>query len=211
MIFSDFFIFLKVFFDFHFSFCKVSFHNLSIGLSLSSSEFAPSSLATHLHSHSKNTRPHMLDSSKFYLESTFCRFCIFLKYLENEIDSIPSNNPCCFQFLIDIVYLMRFQHIPKNEEMSILKLHFGSNFIEFSSSNIRIVVRNSSFLQMFENHDSSITRDEIFEFSHPVIHILPLTTFSRENIRDKNTKFPSLFCDLFLSMLEFSLGYLSWF
>jgi hypothetical protein len=51
-----------------FFFSEVSFHDLSIGLSLSFRIFGSSTLSRELHTHTIDTRSHMLDGGEFDLE-----------------------------------------------------------------------------------------------------------------------------------------------
>ena len=104
----------------------------------------------------------MFDSCEFYLEFTLGRTSISLEYLEYQIYSIPGNHTIRFEYLIYFKYLMRLEDVSYDQEICMLMLHFMDYLIEFSSSDIGIVIRKRTFLDVFEDHDSSKRRYQVF-------------------------------------------------
>ena len=84
------FVGFEFFEDGTFFFLQVTLHYLSIGLSLSLGIFGPTTLARELHTHTVDTRSHMLDSRELYLELGLWRDSMQCKYLQYQVYSIPS-------------------------------------------------------------------------------------------------------------------------
>ena len=137
-------IFFEVFFNSSLPFREMPFHNFCIGFSLS----LPS-LFSKLHTHIEDTRSHMLDRCEFYLKSRFCSFCMSLKYLQNQVNSIPALGSNRLEEFVDIINLAWLEDIPKNQKITILKFHLIDHLIHLSTSYIGFIVWNPSFLNMF--------------------------------------------------------------
>gem|GEM_PF-2851731 len=101
---SHLFVFNKLLLYFQNLLLQMPLHSFCIGFSDSSrcsaSTSRRTSLPTELHTHSINSRSHMLNRSKLNLKSSFTSLCMFLKNLQNQINPISSNH-----LLFEILFL----------------------------------------------------------------------------------------------------------
>jgi len=141
----------------------VTLHDFRVGFS---SSFP--SLFSELHTHIENTWSHMFDRCELYLESCLCSFCVTLKYLQNQIYSIPAFCSDRFEEFVDVINLAWFENISKNQEVALLELHLIYHLIHFPTSYVGFIVWNPSLLYVFEYDYSTIGIDEVFYFEHPI-------------------------------------------
>ncbi len=152
---------------------KMTFHDFCIRLTLSFCIFWSSSLARELHTHTVDTRSHMLDGCELDLELRFRWDRMKGKYLQYEIDSIPCLHLrfCLSKVFIHIIYLSWLHDIPNDQKLSPELFSESDKLIEFTRSNKGTIIWCSALLNTPHYRHSSIRRYKRFKFTHTVIEL----------------------------------------